>query len=788
MPIEQARESHLVDRGLTVIQPDPITKLKLDANIILNDFVFNTIDDFDVVWVITNIEGWWNTAESDLPSVEKGFGDGAYDTQGRYASRSLTVSGSFLVPHPNKVEEARDRLTKAANLVYSGGWLKTGNNPTRASFVRLAGAIEFETVNTRGRTNFTIPLRAADPIKYSWNAADPEGYEVVELPVKNAEAGLSGSTTVENLGNYPVPVYFEITGPVLSPATIYNRTTDELIIITQEVRGRLAEQLINKQLRFNVETLEDVATITTTNEHSFSVGDIVLISNVGGEFDGERVVSSVPTNTTFTFKGESADIFFVAQKKLENGVSELRTTTSHNFSPGDEIIISGVDAVFDGPHEIATTPSSNTFTFARTRIPPASVVSKILVANIATLTTANPHEFILGETVEVSGVDTNFNGSHVVTGIPSPTEFSYAATRTNAREVVNKSMSNDIVTLTTANAHGFVPEETVNISNVSFSINGGYTIVDTPTSTTFTYERPRITSKPVVLKSRSSNVATLATFNAHGFRVGEKVVIRDVGNNLDGTVTITEIASPNTFSYASSGDDLIASTVLAGASVKSKSREIKNRDLVANLATIVTHAQHGAFVGEQVTISGLGSTFNGTYEIVSVPSPTSFTYNKVSSNVPALDFGTEQEPGPDSPLENAFADLSGAIASSAVSPTGTATVSGSLPFTGATGTATAPDDIPQLPAAGRAIKPNDVRFTPGLELATAVLDADILEINTLNREVFFNGFPEGARSKVDVLADFIRLAPGENVLEFEDQGSPDGEGSLKIFYRSGWLT
>lgn len=789
MAIDPAREAYLVDRGLTIIEPDPIDKLKLDGNIVLNDFVFNTIDDSDVVWVITDIENWWSTPEADLPSVEKGFGDGAYDVQGRYSSRSLTIQGTFLVAHPNKVEEARDRLTQAANLVYSGAWLKTGNNPIRASFVRLSGAIEFETTNTRGRTNFSIPLRAADPIKYAWNPADPEGYEVIELPVKNAVEERTGSTTIINEGNYPVPVYFEITGPVVSPGTIFNRTTNELIILTQKIRGREAAQLINKQLFFNSDTLEDVATITTTDEHDFAQGDIVFISNVGEEFDGERVITSVPTNTTFTFKGESADIRFVANKQLQSGVANLQTTTEHGFSVGDEILVSGVDAVFDGTHEITSTPAVNRFTFAKTRIPPSSVVSKVLVSNIATLTTADPHEFILGETITVEGVDTNFDGDHVVIAIPSPTEFSFAATRTNARSVIEYEMSGDIVTATTANDHGFVPEESVNISSVGFSVNGGYRIIETPTSDTFTYERPRATTRQVGIKSRTSTVGTLATTTAHGFRVGETVTIKNVGNGLDGTRTISDVPSPNTFSFSVSfGDELIASTVSADAAVIPRVREIKNRDLIANLVTIVTHAPHGALVGENVSITGLGSPFNGTYQVVSVPSATSLTYNKVSANIPALDFGTEQEPGPDAPLTNAFIEMSGTIPTTTVSPAGAATVSGSLPFTGATGTATAPEDIQSLPAAGRAIKPNNVRFTPGLQNATAILDADILEINTLNREVFFNGFPEGARSKVDVLADFIRLAPGENIIEFEDQGSPDGEGSLKIFYRSGWLT
>lgn len=788
MAIEQKRESYLVDRGLTIIQPDPIAKLKLDANIVLNDFVFNTIDDFDVVWVITDIQNWWNTPEANLPSVEKGFGDGAYDVQGRYSSRSLVLQGSFLVPRPDLVEAARDRLVEAANLVYDGAWLKAGTNPIRSSFVRLSGAIEFNTVNTRGRTNFTIPLRAADPIKYSWNPADPEGYDTIELPVKNSSTGSTGTTTVINYGNYPVPIYFEITGPVISPATIYNRTTDELIILTQRIRGRAAEQLINKQLTFNVETLEDVATITTTNEHSFSVGDIVLISNVGVEFDGERVITSIPTNTTFTFRGESADINFVANKQLQSGVATLQTTTSHGFSVGNDIIINGVDAVFDGTHRVASVPQPNQITFSKTRIPPSSVVGKVLVSNIGTLTTATAHDFILGETVTVSGVDANFDGSHVVTAINSPTQLSFAATRTNAREVVNRQMSNDIVTLTTANPHGFVPNEIVNVALVSFSLNGGYEIVDTPTPTTFTYERPRATALPIVLKSRSSNVSTVATPVAHGFRVGESVVVSNVADGFDGTFTISQIPSPNTFTYANSGNDLIASTVSVEAEVRAKRREIVNRDLVANLVTLVTHAPHGAIVGEDITVTGLGATFNGTYQIVSAPSATSLTYSKVASNVPALNFGTQQSPGPDTPLQNAFVDLSGTIPSTAVTPPGAATVSGSLPFTGATGSASAPADIPNLPAAGRAIKPNNVRFTPGLSSASAILDADILEINTLNREVFFNGFPEGARSKVDVLADFIRLVPGENVIEFEDQGSPDGEGSLKILYRSGWLT
>jgi hypothetical protein len=783
MVFSQAQENFSVNRGLSVLPPDEIKKLKLEGNIVLGDFVFNTIDESGIVWVITDMNGWWFSPEVVAPDVPRGFGDGSYDVRGRYSARNITIEGSILAPSPELIESARDKLVSAFDLVYKGAWLKTGNNPIRASWVRLVGSIDVNTINARGRTNFRAELRAADPIKYAWNPADPEGYEIVELSAKSALIAGSGAVSITNIGNYPVPLYFEVSGPIKGPATIFNRNREELIIITQSLRGRESIRVINKQLRFDVTTLRDVATLTTINEHSFSAGDLVLISNAGEEFDGERIITSTPTNTTFTFAGESAVLRSVNHKTLQSGVATLETTDEHGFSVGNNVVVNGVDAVFDGNYVISAVPTDKTFTYARTRQTSTGVSGKILVSNIATLSTADPHFLIVGDRVTVSGVDINFNGEYEVIAIPSSNEFSYAATRTNAREVVTRVMSNDIVTLTTASAHGFVLDEDVNVTNVGLSFNGGYRIRSTPSANTFTYERPRATEKVVFIRSRSSNVATLATTVPHGLFEGEKVIVEGVGTGYDGTRTITSVPSANTITFASSGQNEIATSVQS-ARLKSRSRKIVNRDLVANLVTILTAGTHGVFAGETVTISGLGSPFNGTYTVVSVPSPTTFTYNKVASNIPPLDFSEEGV----EPPASAFVEMSGNISSASVSPAGLATVAGSLPFSTSSGTVSVGSELTRRSAAGQAIKPNDVRFTPGLTNATAVLDADLLEINTQNREVFFNGFIEGARGKIDVLADFIRLDQGENIIEFEDAGTPESESSMKIFYRSGWMS
>jgi hypothetical protein len=63
-----------------------------------------------------------------------------------------------------------------------------------------------------------------------------------------------------------------------------------------------------------------------------------------------------------------------------------------------------------------------------------SVSNKALTSNVATLTTSLAHDFNVGNTVTVSGVDATFNGTYVVTATTSTT-ISYAKTATNVTSV-----------------------------------------------------------------------------------------------------------------------------------------------------------------------------------------------------------------------------------------------------------------------------------------------------------------------------------------------------------------
>ena len=251
--VTQAYENTQVNLGLTPLPIPHITGMQLNADIAIGDLILNTIDENGVVWVCTDIEGWWEHPEPEVRDIPRGWGDGSYDVRGRYTARQLTVNGVFLTPDPSLVQVSRDKLIKETDLVYIGAWIKVDEEPTKASYVRLSGRPSIKTVNARGRTEFSIGLRAPDPLKYEWYAEDELGYRFVTISGANSGVPGSGAGTVTNTGNAYAPVVLQITGPLTGPATILNQTNNEAITIIQSLTSG---QVLEIDTRDHVVTLD----------------------------------------------------------------------------------------------------------------------------------------------------------------------------------------------------------------------------------------------------------------------------------------------------------------------------------------------------------------------------------------------------------------------------------------------------------------------------------------------------------------------------------------------------
>jgi hypothetical protein len=78
-----------------------------------------------------------------------------------------------------------------------------------------------------------------------------------------------------------------------------------------------------------------------------------------------------------------------------------------------------------------------------------SVNNKVLNDNVATLTTSTNHNFVVGETISVSGIDSAFNGNYTVTAKTSTT-LSYAKTANNVSSTSVSPVGSVISTTTTS--------------------------------------------------------------------------------------------------------------------------------------------------------------------------------------------------------------------------------------------------------------------------------------------------------------------------------------------------
>ena len=142
---------------------------------------------------------------------------------------------------------------------------------------------------------------------------------------------------------------------------------------------------------------------------------------------------------------------------------------------------------------------------------------------------------------------------------------------------------------------------------------GKYTITNIPVAT-------------VVNKQLVSNVATLITSVAHNFAVDDSVTVASIDSIFNGTYTITAVPSTTSFQFAKTNVDV------ASTRIGDQTFTITNKALVSNIAILQTSTTHTYIVGNSVTVTGVDSTFNGTYTITAVSSNT-FSYAKTYTNV-----------------------------------------------------------------------------------------------------------------------------------------------------------
>jgi hypothetical protein len=128
--------------------------------------------------------------------------------------------------------------------------------------------------------------------------------------------GVQGDMNVQ--GNVAIQgtITFGGEGTTVSAANL--SVTDPLVFVGKDNPADLLDLGVVTEYTTSVSTItrtvsnkaltSNVATITTSETHGFAVGDYVVVSDVDATFNGTYLVASVPTTTTLTFAKEAANV------------------------------------------------------------------------------------------------------------------------------------------------------------------------------------------------------------------------------------------------------------------------------------------------------------------------------------------------------------------------------------------------------------------------------------------------------------------------------------------------
>ncbi len=318
-----------------------------------------------------------------------------------------------------------------------------------------------------------------------------------------------------------------------------------------------------------------VATVYTEVDHGFKVGEKVRIRNLNPALNGDVTITTTPSPASFTF----ASTAVLASSPSTTGLART--------------IVDTYDLARDLLGYMADDFAS--LAFANEEVKPAnellySLTNKVMSSGVATLTTALPHDLLLGQQVQLVDVDTLLNGYQVITAIPTSTSFVV-----KPAGVTSSFASTALTALST------------------------YNITSAQIQTTTL----KITTKQVL-----NNVATMTTSAAHGLAVGDSVEISNITNVISVTATATSgVAGASTVTIAASNPGILVGMGVTGAGIGGNATVQS-----INGTTITLGVPNASTVSGTLTFF-YESILNGPQTVIAIPSSTQFSFAKTSRDV-----------------------------------------------------------------------------------------------------------------------------------------------------------
>jgi hypothetical protein len=356
----------------------------------------------------------------------------------------------------------------------------------------------------------------------------------IEIPTESTSPSTGALTVVGGVGiqgdiNIAGNVTFGGSGTTLETSTLAvadplifvgnNNTTDAVDLgLIAEYGTALASTLTNTVT--NKALTSNVATLTTGTTHSLAVGDIVVVSGVDATFNGTQVVASVPTTTTFTFAKTNANVTSAAVSP----VGATSATTKRRFAGVVRDASDGVIKAFKD----ATTKPSGSINFSESGLAYADMRVAAITATSATIGDVSNTELQYLNNVS-SNIQTQLDSKLT----PSAADLTYAPiaspTFTGTVTIPNGASISGYLTTSSASSTYLTQ------SNAASTYAPLIQTTATPTFTTNNYTLVAGDKDKILLASNSTTAGTV-TIPSGVFSVGSVITIVQTGT---GQLTLT---------------------------------------------------------------------------------------------------------------------------------------------------------------------------------------------------------------------------------------------------------
>lgn len=257
----------------------------------------------------------------------------------------------------------------------------------------------------------------------------------------------------------------------------------------------------------------------------------------------------------------------VASWNVTNGTAEITTEIPHGFTVGQRVRITFVNPLVDGYHTITAVPAANKYRFST-----SSANGNGLSTAGACRSLVDTYDFARDIVYRMS---TDLGGINFANEVIKPAKELQAS-------VISRQRSAGVVTLITAEDHEVVPGQEIEVVEVGSGLDGVHFVTEVPNKRTIRYQLngadlpagslSGIRSLNVVQKQLVDNVATITLDRPHGASVGQTVILDGVDafftgrldSTFNGRFTITGIPSANSFTYVSGGILNVGATAVAG--------------------------------------------------------------------------------------------------------------------------------------------------------------------------------------------------------------------------------